>query len=627
MLLAADVCGDGHSLRLLVPDQFVPGVPFLARVQVETATGEIDRTRWNDTVDLRSGNSSVALFHDPLTLYNGLGSVLVRADAPLPFDLTAQWGNCTIVDALSPTGEQPPQQVAGTLTGTETTWSGVVHVTDDVLVPADHTLTILPGTIVLIDGAPQAPQLQQGKHLRVQGRLVADGTETQPITITATDPAAPWGELHVDGGNVSLNYTSITRAGSSPRGGHTNTGPALRLSNRGELQLQQSNVTDISGKIMESVSGELTMHDTLLSRAVMGPEINNTSLDFQDSWIVDMAGRFHHNGTVDDNDGIYLHSQRDGQVIQLVRSVVAQVQDDGIDTLGSHVSVRDTIIRDVTDKGISVYNGETVVERSLLVRADIGIETKGSGSESVTTRIYQSTIANVNRAIRARNQGAASPNVQIHYDIRNSILHTVPDGDPIFTHYDPADLNVNYTWVAVPWDHAGSGEGNILGNPQFQDADANDYRLQIDSPAIDAGDPAWPLDTDGTRLDLGYLPRREGVLGDLDGDDVVGAADIDLFCAALGDGSNDARLDLNGDAAIDRNDVDFLLRDILQTTRGDANLDRVFNSRDLVQIFQAGLYEDTSGTRAGWAGGDWNCDGRFSTADLVAAFEEGGYRP
>jgi hypothetical protein len=64
---------------------------------------------------------------------------------------------------------------------------------------------------------------------------------------------------------------------------------------------------------------------------------------------------------------------------------------------------------------------------------------------------------------------------------------------------------------------------------------------------------------------------------------------------------------------------------ILRTSYGDSNLDRLFNSSDLVKVFQAGKYEDGVAGNAGWAEGDWNGDGDFTTADLVLAFQSGGY--
>jgi hypothetical protein len=58
---------------------------------------------------------------------------------------------------------------------------------------------------------------------------------------------------------------------------------------------------------------------------------------------------------------------------------------------------------------------------------------------------------------------------------------------------------------------------------------------------------------------------------------------------------------------------------------GDANLDGVFDSRDLVQVFQRGEYEDGIQDNSRWEGGDWNGDGEFNSADLVAAFQANEY--
>jgi hypothetical protein len=63
----------------------------------------------------------------------------------------------------------------------------------------------------------------------------------------------------------------------------------------------------------------------------------------------------------------------------------------------------------------------------------------------------------------------------------------------------------------------------------------------------------------------------------------------------------------------------------LRTTYGDANLDREFNSTDLVTVFAAGRYEDGIAGNATWAQGDWNCDGDFESGDLVLAFSTGAY--
>ena len=76
-------------------------------------------------------------------------------------------------------------------------------------------------------------------------------------------------------------------------------------------------------------------------------------------------------------------------------------------------------------------------------------------------------------------------------------------------------------------------------------------------------------------------------------------------------------------ATIPGQDVIYLVKSILKTSIGDANLEGVFGSSDMVKVFIAGKYE--TGQEAGWGEGDWNSDGRFNTRDLVAAFQDGGY--
>jgi hypothetical protein len=113
--------------------------------------------------------------------------------------------------------------------------------------------------------------------------------------------------------------------------------------------------------------------------------------------------------------------------------------------------------------------------------------------------------------------------------------------------------------------------------------------------------------------------------GDLDGDGHIDAADIDLLCTALREGSDDGRFDLSADGMVNFDDLEAMIEDILSTTFGDSNLDGRFNSQDLVAAFQVGEYEDDVPGNSTWAEGDWNGDGDFSTSDLVAAFQHGGY--
>ncbi|MCA9152298.1 MAG: hypothetical protein KDA92_23510, partial [Planctomycetales bacterium] len=67
------------------------------------------------------------------------------------------------------------------------------------------------------------------------------------------------------------------------------------------------------------------------------------------------------------------------------------------------------------------------------------------------------------------------------------------------------------------------------------------------------------------------------------------------------------------------------LRDIgwEEAEAGDANLDRLFNTTDILTMFQAGKYETT--IPATWADGDFNDDALFESGDLVVALQSGNY--
>ena len=140
----------------------------------------------------------------------------------------------------------------------------------------------------------------------------------------------------------------------------------------------------------------------------------------------------------------------------------------------------------------------------------------------------------------------------------------------------------------------------------------------------DGQGPLLPM----TRLTFGQ--RNSGPAGaeaaDFNSDGRVDLADVDLLSIAIRGDQYDRRFDLNGDDSVDLADQVVLIRDILGTTFGDANLDGRFDSQDLVQVFQIAVYEDQVDENATWSSGDWNCDGDFNSRDLVLAFVYGGYR-
>lgn len=142
--------------------------------------------------------------------------------------------------------------------------------------------------------------------------------------------------------------------------------------------------------------------------------------------------------------------------------------------------------------------------------------------------------------------------------------------------------------------------GSSRNNDNQAGSDGEMWVVQLD----------WPIGTIHGDLDLG---------GSLD------LADIDELQMYVRTGQYDSQSDFNFDQVIDKRDVQFWVRELKQTYFGDADLDGVFGTQDLVTVFQAGEYEDDVSLNSTWATGDWNGDSEFDTNDLVVAFQDGAY--
>ncbi len=489
----------GDRLQIDTAAGYVPGLPVLVRVECRDETGRTVRGLWDAEAELAVTQPGVVLSTNRVQMRNGMGSALVSfAGANGNLELVATLGTKSAQRVLTALNPQTAVSVGGVLPGTATTWSGLIRVTNDVIVSSGHVLTIQPGTWVLFNGVATGTN---GADLQINGELRSLGTAEAPVIMTCATEGLRWGQIRHAGARPSLyTHTMVTLGGRARGEGHTGQAPVIRSTNS-RITFQDCSVTDHAtpagtpGKIMQATGSDVVMTNCLLSRARMGPEIEGTSLQFIDSYVIDTRGP-------DDADGIYLHSQGANQVIHLAGSVVAGGDDDGIDTLGANITVEDCIVRGWKfpgddSKGISVFGGECRLSRSLLVDNTIGLSGKGGNNENVRVRIDRSTIVGNSYGIAVTNKSGTTP--IIDYRITNSII-VAPD--PVFTQYEPGDIHIDYSLVGEDW----PGTGNLTGEPGFVDASLPDLRLRPFSPCIDAGDPLSGLDSDGTRVELGALP-------------------------------------------------------------------------------------------------------------------------
>ena len=485
------------QLLLQTPNGYLPNIPLLVRVEANQPQGEHDRSLWEGVATLSSDQPGIVLSTNRVALRHGLGSALITVSGATNFTLTARMGDLYASRSLSILTEVVPAHAGGTLPGSNSIWSGVVRVTNDVIVPVGHTLTILPNTYVLLSGVSSGTS---AVDLEVRGTVLSQGTEDEPVSITCASAIQNWGQIrHVGSQPSRYRFTTITKAGRSPGEGHTGTGAAVRASNC-KLIFEHCTISDLTygvptiGKVMTATGCDLVFDDCILARARMGPEIDGTALLCTNTWIMDMQG-------ANDCDGIYLHDQKAGQTIQLTGCVIMQGDDDGIDTLGSDITVENCIIREWRNpsedaKGMSIFNGTVNLRGCLITGCYIGVSAKWSSGPAARVIMQRCTVVAATNAVSATYKSNA-PGPHIDYRITNSILR----GEvAVHTDFGATNFSLGYCNLSQFW----PGPGNIAGDPRF--VGASDFRLQADSPCLDAGDPSAAPDPDGTRADLGAYP-------------------------------------------------------------------------------------------------------------------------
>ena len=189
------------------------------------------------------------------------------------------------------------------------------------------------------------------------------------------------------------------------------------------------------------------------------------------------------------------------------------------------------------------------------------------------------------------------------------------DLDVVSASYRATTIDRKVLWFENKGDGTFSEPHLIATNfsrPKLADLD-NDGDLDAVATAND-GFVAWFENSDG-QGQFGQpqvMLQLEGSVRAIALDDIDQDGDID---AIVGSSSTDSGANIRWY----QNDL------IKERVIGDANGDGIFNSSDLVAVFQASEYEDGIDGNSTFEEGDWNGDGDFDSSDLVAAFQAGTY--
>lgn len=330
----------GKTFKALAPAAWPIGLPM--PLAVKLVDGANETVRLNGLVAM-SGFPSMKV-----QMRRGWGSIQVpAATAAGTVNVGAALNG--LISNPAVTFEAAP--VFTTVSGTigNTTWpaNSRIHVTDGLTVSAGATLTVGAGTVVKIYSGTATNGT--AAEIRVDGNLVVNGTEANPVVFCPDTAGGRWGgiELRVATSNVTAQHTFFTGSGEDESWTTNNSGVAgashqpqqmLFLvvgSGAGTSIGAQLHLTDCfaidNQQIMNSKTNVwVDLSRTLYQRAVTSGELTGAKVTIDRCALIEFPSE---TGTFSDsdNDGLYMQNGD----ISLTNNIIGFTKDDGVDSGGS----------------------------------------------------------------------------------------------------------------------------------------------------------------------------------------------------------------------------------------------------------------------------------------------------
>lgn len=326
-----------------------------------------------------------------------------------------------------------------------TTWSGTIRVTNEMFVTSGATLTVNPGTVVLL--TPNA-----AVRAATNSTVDVAGSLDQPVFFLPADATTPWREVGSVGGNsqLRLRHAEVVAA-------------QVRVQTNGAGLIEDSVVRDLPNalEMIEADSGaDLTIRRSYFAR-FSELDSQNTPVLIEDS----LFERFM-------VDGIDMKTTL-GLPLTVRRTTFRfadpnNLNADAIDFGPGAGTVERCLIHGFPDKGVSIGGAPgTHVRESLIYNCGIGV----SAYSSTGLVIEKTTIAACTNGILFRNNpqpavGVASNLIVWGNNTNVAVLNT-------------SSLSISSSDIEGGY----PGTGNISADPLFLDG----YRLPGNSPALGMG--------------------------------------------------------------------------------------------------------------------------------------------
>lgn len=366
----------------------------------------------------------------------------------------------------------------------------------DITVPSNSLLHVEPGVEIL---------MPENASIVVHGRLLLLGSSEFPIQIgvnpenNAREHLYPhyrneqpptWGAICLDNTSEEsiIRHVRITDA---THGQDTMRFKAVISAYRSDLTIEDVTITNVPFPIFTQY-GNITVRRCHLHADDTCDYIN---IKYADSALTEDCV-FYGNEAFDtdaiDYDEVAGGIIRNNQMFDFTGD-----NSDGVD-LGegaSSILVQSNLIFNCADKGISIGQASSaIIEYNIIHDCAQGVAVKDEGSYAY---VNHNTFYNNGTAVACFEKNLARGGGQA--SVRSSILSASTNAS--FVVDEKSGITIMYSLSdtdPLP------GTGNLQAHPMFRDAPSN-LAIGALSPCRDTGDPASPLDPDGTRADMGAL--------------------------------------------------------------------------------------------------------------------------
>jgi len=428
----------------------------------------------------------------------------------------------------------PPQRtVGGELTGS-VTWTkepSPYLITQTVGVKPGVTLTIEPGTEILFTSE---------QSLAVEGKLLANGTEEEPILFTRYKDGESWGSLIFDQASASQMSHCVVEysSGVGSYGSMIYAGAVSVVTSELDVYKctfrnfpDESDAATAPG-IWLIAGSSAQIRDSLFSSMGAGVHTDQDYVVVENCVFTNLHG---------DNDAVDVNGESvPSSVVR--NNLILTSGDDGIDVDRCSPLISGNLIYFCADKGISISNGANPrIENNVVASNATGIALTDGSSASITNNTIFGNAVGLECYEKSSGLGGGVATVV------NSILW----GNTTDVFLD-AVSSANITYSIVTDNSIWPGEGNRNENPLFVDTDDHDFRLTKLSPCVDAGSPdgAPTADAEGNArprgggVDIGAYESPYWVFVDSDGDGMADGWEEHHF-SNLAQGADDD-FDLDG---------------------------------------------------------------------------------